>query len=193
MKEISSEVLNAAIAGDAEAFNYIAERISLPVYHFCLAFLKNPAFAEDAAQEILLKAFKSISSFKKSSSLSTWIYSISYNHCIDVCRKNSRAEYSLDELVAGGMEPISARTGDSLNQLSDRLIVETALSRLSPEHRAIITLRELSGLSYEEIAQTLAIEEGTVKSRLARAKENLCATIRSIAPAEPEVKESVSV
>ncbi len=150
------------------------------VYNIAYGYLKNEADACDATQEAFIKIFKSISSFKGESSIETWIYRITANVCLDFLRKQkNHSSVSLDETFEDEntlkYEPPS-NIGNPEEEVSKKLLAKSindALSKLSEEHRVAITMREISGFSYAEIAQILKIEEGTVKSRIARARLKL--------------------
>jgi len=137
--------------------------------------LKNGQQAEDAAQEVLVKLLTSLKKFRGQSAFSSWVYSVTSNHCLDLLRKNTRrAEVSLEDICSAGFEPgLPPESAAS----DARMALEAALEKLSPEHRAVLTMRELSGLSYGEIAAALRCSEGTVKSRLFRAREELRAAL----------------
>ena len=143
------------------------------VYNVCLRFCGNPDDAFDLAQETFLKAWRGFESFRGESAVFTWLYRLAANTCTDFLRKKARrggTAVSLDEadipmLSDNRFEPAAALERKELSRT-----LEDALARLSPEHKRVIVLRETAGLSYAEIAAALEIEEGTVKSRLARAR-----------------------
>ncbi|NLO91776.1 MAG: RNA polymerase sigma factor [Elusimicrobia bacterium] len=184
------EKLELAASGDSAATEELVRALSAPVYYFCLAILKNGEQAEDAAQEALLKVLSSLVSFKGKSAFGSWVYSVASNHCLDLARKNSRRrETSLEELSLSGFEPCD---GSDSEAAAARHSLEAALAELSEEHRTVINLRELAGMSYGEIAAATSCSEGTVKSRLFRAREELRRVLaaRGEKPdAEPVAKE----
>ena len=188
--DFSTEKIAAAAAGDQNTLDELAQALTAPVYYFCLAMLKNSQQAEDAAQEVLVKLLTSLKQFRGQSAFSSWVYSVTSNHCLDLLRKNTRrAEVSLETACASGFEPGLP----SESAASDaRMMIEAALEKLSPEHRAVLTMRELAGLSYEEIAGALNCSEGTVKSRLFRAREELRAALGSEHEAETEGVNSMA-
>lgn len=186
MNPADDGIARKAAQNDIEAFDQIAGTASEPVYRICLTLLKNKAAAEDAAQDILIKAYRAMPSFKGDASVSTWIYRIAYNHCLDALRKENRRRHeSLDALLENGREPQALRPQSEQDNIDNHIMVRLALETLPEDSRIILTLREVAGLSYKEIAQALEISEGTVKSRLSRAKEALCAAIEKLCPPEP--------
>jgi len=140
---------------------------------------ENKEDAEDTAQEVFIKAYRSLNGFKRNSSFSTWLFSIAYNACIDILRKK--------KLV---IVPIAGHDEDSKNQIAElasnepsveeevlmnerKNAVHKAIAKLKPEYRTVILLREIDGLSYDEIASVLNIPLGTVKSYISRARDEL--------------------
>jgi RNA polymerase sigma-70 factor (ECF subfamily) len=136
------------------------------------AMLGNPSDAEDALQQTLIGLMQSIGSFRGESSLKTWLTRIMVNQASKIRRSRStRSAVSLD---AGAAEPISAAVvGSTSAAVAAKADVQTMLAELSPEHRDILVLRELEGFSYKEIAEALGIAQGTVESRLFRAREQM--------------------
>lgn len=141
-----------------------------------MSLLRNTAEAEDAAQEIFLKAYRSLSSFQGNSSFSTWLYRISANHCKDLLRKRSRQRTeSLDRLIedSGDGVQLVEPSSDPAAARAASETVEMLLAGLSPDERLILTLREVQGLSYQEIAGALHCSLDAVKARLRRARVSL--------------------
>ena len=169
--------------GDQEAFAQLVQATQRQVYHLALRMLGTPEDAEEAAQEAFLAAWKGLASFKMESSFSTWLYRLTSNLCIDVIRREKRRRdivsvHSLDDddQEAGGAIQVADLRFDPENAALRRELRDTlrqGLDSLSEEHRRILTLRELGGLSYEEIGRQLRLEAGTVKSRIARARLQL--------------------
>lgn len=166
--------------GDRDAFAALVEQHQGKVYNLALRLTGSVEDASDVAQEAFLKAWRGLASFQGESSFSTWLYKLTSNAAIDFLRRRARqkgveSSLSLDE----GDNGLAALTPDPTptpqEQLEHRELqtaLSDALARLSLEHRQALSLR-LTGLSYAEIAQALAVEEGTVKSRIARARLNL--------------------
>lgn len=181
-------MLATAADGDNRALNTIITDISRPVYRFCLSMLADAALAEDAAQDTLVKICSELESFEGRSKFSTWVYRIASNRCIDLLRRRkTRSEDSLDALAEarGGENALPSGSGEAeTSRLADKLLVEAAMAKLEPQQRSLLALREVSGLSYDEIAEILAIPSGTVKSRIFRAREELLLVLRGLMPEE---------
>ena len=173
-------LLQRAQRGDGEAFEEIVRANEAAVYHLALRRLGSREDAEDAAQEVFLKAYTSLQSFRGESKLSVWLYRITNNVCIDALRRRKET-VSLSVEDADGADaqlelPDERFDPAALAERKDlREQVGKALMKLPPDAREILLLRELGGQSYDEIAQTLEIDVGTVKSRIFRARKKLCA------------------
>ncbi|MFN7131125.1 MAG: RNA polymerase sigma factor [Myxococcales bacterium] len=169
--------------GDRTAYRLLVERYQRKAYAIAYGMVKDKEEAMDIAQEAFVKVYKYIEHFKGDSSFYTWLYRIVTNLCVDHLRKAStqgRDKGEFDEGIArdeGATAGIlSSRLGTNAEksalraELAQKL--EEALQEIPPKHREILLLREIDGLSYEELAQTLKIPKGTVMSRLfhARAK-----------------------
>ncbi len=170
--------------GDQRAFRTLVERYQRKVYAVALGMLKDKELAMDVSQEAFVKVYKYLDHFKGDSSFYTWLYRITVNICIDQIRKRGgtqRDDVEFDEGVAHDFaEAKIGALGTQLGtnpqkaalrrELADK--IQDALQELPEKHRAILLLREIDGLSYEQIAETLKIPKGTVMSRLfhARAK-----------------------
>src|SRR5262245_35827356 len=142
------------------------------VQRLCLRLLGRTADAEDATQEVFLKLFERARTFDGRARFSTWLHRFTVNLCLSRMERErlrlARALPDEGELVDPADSPVEA-----LGRTEAREALERLLLRLSPEHRSILVLRELEGLSYQEIAAALATPEGTVMSRLSRAREQL--------------------
>ena len=155
------------MSGDANAYSEIVRAYQVKVLRLCTSLLSNAVQAEDAAQEIFIKAYRSLRSFRGGSKFSTWLYRIAANHCKDLLRKRSRerTEPLEESLIEPSFDPrASAEASETVDKL---------LSFLLPEERLILTLREVQGLSYQEISETLQCSLDAVKSRLRRARQAL--------------------
>lgn len=175
-------LLRRAQTGDGAAFEDIVRAYEKTVYHLALRQLGNREDAEDAAQEVFLKAYTGLSAFRGDSKLSVWLYRITNNVCIDFLRRR-RETVSLSQENDEG-EPLELELPDerfdpaALAERRDlRERIGKALDALPPEAREILLLRELGGQSYDEIAATLDLDLGTVKSRIFRARKKLCALL----------------
>jgi RNA polymerase sigma-70 factor, ECF subfamily len=169
-------------SGNVNAYAGIVRAYQGRVLGLCLSILGNFTQAEDAAQEIFIKAYQSLSSFRGESRFSTWLYRIASNHCKDLLRKKSRQKTE-------SLDALADRMGDAVEELlesppkteisaENAENIEKVLSALSPHDRVILTLRESEGLSYQEIAETLDCTVDAVKARLRRAREALNEILR---------------
>lgn len=145
------------------------------IYGLCLGMLGDPAAADDAAQEAFLAAWKALDSFKGDSAIGTWLHRIAANKCLDVLRRSGRrAEDSLDAILeGGGPRAEAAQSGDSGPEQAAEAadLAGKVMGGLSDEYRLILTLREVQGLSYEEIMKVMDCSLDSVKARLRRARE----------------------
>ncbi len=169
--------IQRAQKGDAAAFEQLVTAYERKVYALALRSTGSEADAADLTQEVFLRAWRSLNSFRGDSTVSTWLYRITMNICIDFSRKKSLQLVPLSDEEGNELPLPDRRTTNSPeaaleNQELSREL-NTALKQLTPEHRQAILLRDVSGLTYQEIGRMLALEEGTVKSRLARARRNL--------------------
>ncbi len=172
------ELVRSAQRGDGQAFRRLVEKYQRRVYQLALGMLKDPDDAMDIAQETFVRVHRYLPSFKGDSSFFTWTYRIAMNLCLDAQRRKGRAEHvdveQGDEAeIEAAMDPPShALAGPQRHALNQELKgkIEEALQGLSENHRAILLLREMEGLSYEELAKVLGIRKGTVMSRLFHAR-----------------------
>lgn len=170
-------VIQRIEAGNSNAYRGLVIRYQDRVFRLCVSFLRNSAEAEDAAQEVFLKAFLSLKNFRKDSSFFTWLYRIGCNHCLSVIRsRKRRPSESWDELLEKEGEKLyeNLQTApDTGRALTAGDLVEKLLAGLKPEYREVLVLRESEGLSYEEIAEILDCTLDAVKARLKRARQEI--------------------
>lgn len=181
-REEERALLQRAQRGDGAAFEEIVRANEAAVYHLALRRLGSREDAEDAAQEVFLKAYTSLQSFRGESKLSVWLYRITNNVCIDALRRRKETvSLSVEDAdgEAAELEVPDERFDPAiLAERSDlREQVGKALEMLPPDAREILLLRELGGQSYDEIAAALELDLGTVKSRIFRARKKLCALL----------------
>ncbi len=171
------ELIEKILSGETDAYAEIVRTYQTKVLGLCTSLLGDATQAEDAAQEIFIKAYQSLRSFRGASAFSTWLYRITANHCKDILRKRLREKSeSLDALIEKAGDAAQKLWEPSFNPGMSAVgadLVERLLSSLSPDERLILTLREVQGLSYQEIAWTLGCSLDAVKSRLRRAREAL--------------------
>ncbi len=174
-------LVKKAINGDNSAFEMLMEKHMGIIYNIALRMTANQDDAEDMTQEIMIKIFRSLSSFKGNSKFSTWIYRVAVNTCLDELKKKKNKKHlSLDAEISGddGENQIEIKDDSpspeklaEQNELRD--MVAAAVKLLSDEHRAVIVLRDIRGMSYSEIAEILGCSDGTVKSRISRERAQL--------------------
>lgn len=180
-REFENEIIKSVLAGNADAFEPLMAEYQRGVYNLALRMTANPEDAADMTQETFIKAYRSLASFRGESKFSAWIYRIASNVCLDFLRSRSKKPSASltqsDGEDEAELEIADTRPGPEELLLSSltRDAVRRGLDRLPPEQKQILLLREISGLSYEEIGQALRLESGTVKSRIFRARRRLCA------------------
>lgn len=182
MTEINEkEIIERVLGGDTEAFSELVTRYEKTVYNLALRMVGDRSDAADMAQEAFVKAWTNLPSYRGESKFSAWLYRITTNVCLDFLRhKSRRPQVSLstsddDEKRQLDIPDPKSMPEELLMKKLGMEAVHCGLERLSPKHRQILVMRELGGLSYSEIAAQLSLEEGTVKSRIFRARKNLCA------------------
>lgn len=163
-------------AGDERAFEALVAEYERPIVRFLYRYLGNMEEAKEICQDVFIKIFRGIPSFQNHCSLKTWIYRITLNTVLN--EKRRWYQRLKDRFL--GLEGVARTTPDSVPDpelsltMSDRTrAIAIALKKLRPDHRAILVLRDLEGLSYQEIAGALGLALGTVKSRLARARQEM--------------------
>ena len=174
-------IVRKVLQGDVNAFEKLVTEYERAVYAIAQRMTGNAEDAADMTQETFIKAYNSLSSFRGDSKFSVWLYRIANNVCLDFLRSRSRKPtVSLSTEDDDGEETQLDIADESQ---SPELLLENALTRdavrrgldsLPPDYKQILLLREIQGLSYEEIAAALGIESGTVKSRIFRARKRLC-------------------
>ena len=174
------ELITKAKKGDRDAFGQLVLTHQNKVYSLCVHMLNSREEAEDLAQEAFLKAWRSLDSFHEESSFATWMHRLTTNLCLDHLRKQSRRQnvsvaVSLDDEEAVFAEPADLNSDPQreLERKERQKALEKGLKELPEHHRRALVMREVSGMSYQEIADALELDLGTVKSRIARAREAL--------------------
>jgi RNA polymerase sigma-70 factor (ECF subfamily) len=171
-----AEATQLCRSGNPKGLKTLYEMHREKVYRLSWRMLGTPQDAEDAVQEVFLKAFRTASQWRGDSAFSTWLYRMTSNHCLDILRRKKVVHFaSLDAEDSEGRkyEPADPkdRTGRGGRELSP--LVARSLRILPPGQRACLLMREMEELSYEEIAQALKMNLGTVKSNIHRAKSTL--------------------
>jgi len=174
MEDIPRDIIEKAAKGEMEAFEAIYKAASGFVYRTALRIVNNSSDAQEVTQDIFMKIYDNLKYFEFRSNLKTWVYRITVNTAINAYRRNLREKNrrqdfdSVIETEGHSPELIqAAERSDAEKQIT------SLLNMLTPEHKAVIILREIEGLSYEDIAQSLKININTVRSRLKRAREAL--------------------
>jgi RNA polymerase sigma-70 factor (ECF subfamily) len=164
--------------GDETAFREIHDCFSPMVYNVCLRMSGDPSRAQDLSQEVFLRVFKGLPRYRGNSSLKTWIYSIALNHCRGRLGRRGVETIRLDDQhwAQGPVDPARGPEENLLARDGERRL-SAALLALPVRFREAVVLRDLEGLSYEEIAAVLRVRTGTVRSRIARGRERLRALL----------------
>jgi len=174
-----SDLIKRATAGDASAMHQIVNRHADDLFALACTLLHSRADAEDALQETMLGALRGIGKFEGRSSLRTWLTRILVNQIWKIRRKRTtERSRTFAEQGDDDQPPVDRKAEGSAAQVERKIDVQSMLNTLSEEHRQILVLRELEGMSYDEISQTLRIPPGTVESRLFRARQQLKAKFK---------------
>lgn len=173
--------------GDAAAFEQLVRTNQDRVYDFCVRMLADREEAFDLTQEIFISVHRHMDKFRADAKLTTWIYRIARNHCLNRLKYLKRRgrgrsdeygesnELSITEAMGGTESPDAA-----ISRKTDRQLVHQAITELDEDQRALVVLRDVEGLSYEEIMEITDLPEGTVKSRLHRAREKLAGILTKL-------------
>lgn len=166
--ERDAVLVRRAASGQRDALDELLRAHEHRIIAICVRMLGNPADAADAAQEAMLAVCRGVARFDGRSAFSTWVYRVTTNACLDELRRRARRPAPLPDDERGA--PVVASHDDAV---SARVTVEEALARLPDDFRAALVLRDLCALDYAEIAEVLEIPPGTVRSRIARARDAL--------------------
>lgn len=186
-----ASLITRAQAGDAEAFGVLVRLHQRQVYILALRMLRNEDEACEAAQEVFLAAWQGLRGFRGDARMSTWLHRITYNHCLKVSEGHRRDSAARAELAAE-----SARAQSPANMVSAsharaaenemRQVVREEIARLPTKYRAVLILRHLQDLSYEEMAEVMRVPVGTVKTQLFRARALLKERLEGLVHVAPE-------
>lgn len=186
------KLVDAAKAGDAQAFRKLVEQNQGRLFAVAFGMLRDRDDAADAVQDAFIKAHRKLPDFEGNAAFSTWLYRICVNLCIDKKRSQARrrsvdiddvrhTDLTEDNVYAGAEITPKLHGGNPLKNVADSELgteIQRAMADLSDDHQAVILLREIEGMSYEDIAQTLDIPRGTVMSRLFHARKNMQKLLR---------------
>lgn len=175
-RDEESRVIQAVLAGDTGRFEELVHANERAVYTLCLRMLRDEQDALDASQETFVRAWRGLARFRGESRFSTWLYRLASRICIDMLRRRPKQpELSLtagddEDFSLPDLQPSPQQTAEQ-NEL--RQLVTDALTLLPPDFREAVILRDVNGLSYDEIGNITGLEPGTVKSRIYRARRKL--------------------
>jgi len=179
MADISREILTKAAEGDIKAFEQIYRATSGFVYGIAFRITDYKSDAEEVTQDVFMQIFKNLKNFQFKSVFKTWVYRITVNTAINKYKHtskemNRRVDYENTPNIQGNID----KTDELINKESAKRAIASLLKVLNPQQRACILLREIEGLSYQEISAALKININTVRSRLKRAREALLASAK---------------
>jgi len=179
------ELIDRYLHGDGPAFSELVRRHQHLVYNLCCRIVGVPEEAEDLTQEIFIRLLDKVSSWRGEAKFTTWLYRLALNHCRDHLRRRRPETVEPPDSLAD-FKPGPEQQAET-NDIRDR--VEKALAALPPDWRTVVFLRDVEGLSYNEIADILEVELGTIKSRLARARSALADALN---PLRGDILEQIS-
>ncbi len=179
-------LIERAQNGDVSAFEELVSLYAKKIYNYCYRMTDSREDAEDLAQEVFIKVYRNLKSFKGDSRFSTWIYRIAYNTCVDRYRKGRKLDtVSLNPGKNEDSVEIELVSSDPLPE--EEVIkreryrkLQACIAGLKPEYKTVIILRDIQNYSYEEIAEILQVPLGTVKSHISRARAALCDALREM-------------
>lgn len=180
-----AEFIKELKSGSEAAFGRLIEENQKKVFRIALSFVKNPTDAEDIAQEVFIRVYTSIGSFKGNSSLATWIYKITYNLSLDFLKHNNRklkTTKTLDDPEDNEIITLAEEKFIPEKEFEDKELkkdLAEALKTLPDDQRQLIELKDIHGFSYEEILEMTGLKDGTMKSRLNRARASLRKSLQS--------------
>jgi RNA polymerase sigma-70 factor, ECF subfamily len=165
-------------AGDQAAFSQIVEKYQRPVYNICYHMLRNPQEAEDAAQEVFLRAFSKLHTYDEDRQFSTWLFAIASHYCMDRWKKRRFQLVGWDDLKNILSDRESSQPEKVIMNIEASQEVRAMLQNLRPDYRMVVILKYWHSMSYEEIADTLDTTVSTIKSKLFRARQMMATTAR---------------
>jgi RNA polymerase sigma-70 factor, ECF subfamily len=179
--DVDAELVERYRAGDTAAFDEIMVRYERQIYRICYRFVENREDAMDLAQEVFIKAFEHLATFRRESSLKTWLYRIAMNHCINHVKKHSQEFVEVTEYTGS----VNSRVQDQLEDREQREHFRRLVKLLPPKQKAILEMRINEQLSYEEIAKISGRSISTIKASVFFALEKLRKLVK-----DPELKKN---
>ncbi len=186
MPATDADLVRGALEGTESAFRDIVLRYQRPVYGLILRIVKDPSRAEELAQDTFVKAFRALHTYDVERKFSAWVLTIAHHVAIDEVRKGAAPMQSLDEITEGRTEPrefadLRAASPAAVAERAELAVaLQTAVGRLRPEYREVVTLRYERELDYEEIAEITGLPMGTIKSSLHRARKELAGHLEAL-------------
>jgi len=185
MNNFDPEILTRASQGDIDAFEQVYKAASGFVYNVALRITRNGADAEEVTQDVFMKIYRNLRSFQFRAAFKTWVYRITVNTAINHYRRTARAQKGRVEFDAViESYPAGNSTAEGAAQGDNESMVNALLDKVSPKYRECLLLREIEGLSYQEIAAALTIPVNTVRTRLKRARQALLETAGKVQVAD---------
>lgn len=179
--------LKQILDGDSRAYAFLVEKYQAMVFTLCIRMLQDYDNAQDAAQEAFIKCFQSLKSFKGDSKFSTWLYKITYYHCIDMLKRNKKnVTFQIDDTILEGEFAPSDGFLQQLDNEETKLVLNNAINQLSPEEQVILQLYYYEELPLKEIAEVVSNSMENVKIKLFRARKKLYSLLK---PQEQTLKQ----
>lgn len=170
------ELVHRTLEGNRQAYSSLVLKYQTKVYNMAFGFVKNRETADDLAQEIFVKAYVSLKKFQFKSGFGTWLYRIAINHCKDYLRAQQKMRtVPFDNYSEKTAIKVDASRDREQRRREDQIegLIQKGILALPEKYKTIITLRDIQGLSYDEIAKILSLSAGTVDSRIHRARKML--------------------
>ena len=191
MEQNDADLVRQTLCGETAAYNALVLRYQRQVYNLAYRMLGNAEDAGDLVQETFLRAYGALASFRQDASFLTWLYKIASNLCIDQLRsRKAKGALSLDVELEEGREPAadSRHCGPEDSAVRDAVqeVVHRAILNLPEKYRVVVVMRHLQDMSVDEIARTLDLPTGTVKTHLFRARDMLRGRLRSVLEVETD-------
>jgi RNA polymerase sigma-70 factor (ECF subfamily) len=179
-KQTDQEIIRQILDGDIDAYAILVNRYSGPLLNLCYRYLQRREEAEDAIQEIFIKAYTGLENWEPRAQFKTWLYRIAINHCLNTVRRQKIVHFrSLQQMDQGFYSPQVDRFSQPAGKEEELLreqrekLIHCLLNQLSETHRTVLILYFYQEMSYKEIAETLQVSLSSVESRLFRAKKKL--------------------